>query len=411
MTGETGPVRIRPVVGWPARAQQGHTYLITVDIRLEAGESWPYPAEEYEVGCHFSVGPSCAVTMLGQPGVVLHRFGATYGPAEFLLTAHEDTDEVGLALTLVNQWGIPIRRIPLPMRVAAPEEGDDAEPARTVERPVPGGARTPSSEPAASAVPGVPMGRAIDGGDADLRDPDLLLADPADDPEPAEAQPPPPPVVDRELRVLRVIVVSPGDVQRERAGLATVIDELNREIAAARGYRLALWRWETDARPGVHVAGPQGVIDEQMQMNEADIVIGIFWRRFGTPTQAAGSGTEHELRLAWNSWLERERPEVMLYFCQRPFTPASRDEAQQRARVLEFQQQLPESQLWWSYMDPADFERVVREHLTRRLLDFDARGDAAPVPPPLRRLRFNLPLVPAGFTGREAEPRRHQRRP
>ena len=149
MTDETAPIRLLPVVGWPVRAQQGHTYLLTVDVRLEDREWWPYPAEEYEIGCHFSVGPSCTVTVLGQSGVVLHRFGATYGPAEFLLAAHHDTDDVGLALTLVNQWGIPIRRMPLPMRVASPEEDDDGERAPTVERQLLGGAGPSSSEPAA----------------------------------------------------------------------------------------------------------------------------------------------------------------------------------------------------------------------------------------------------------------------
>jgi hypothetical protein len=29
---------------------------------------------------------------------------------------------------------------------------------------------------------------------------------------------------------------------------------------------------------------PQGLIDERMQIGDADIAIGIFWKRFGTPT-------------------------------------------------------------------------------------------------------------------------------
>jgi hypothetical protein len=44
--------------------------------------------------------------------------------------------------------------------------------------------------------------------------------------------------------------------------------------------------------------GPQGLIDERMKIDEADVVIGIFWKRFGTPTSNAASGTEHELRRA-----------------------------------------------------------------------------------------------------------------
>ena len=36
-----------------------------------------------------------------------------------------------------------------------------------------------------------------------------------------------------------------------------------------------------------------GLIDELMAIQDADVVVGVFWKRFGTPTAAADSGTEH----------------------------------------------------------------------------------------------------------------------
>ena len=99
-----------------------------------------------------------------------------------------------------------------------------------------------------------------------------------------------------------MIVVSPGDVAAERDAVELVIDDLNRRVAPANGCQLSLWRWETDARPGLHLEGPQGLIDERMQIADADIVVGIFWKRFGTPTGDAQSGTEHELRKASDAW-------------------------------------------------------------------------------------------------------------
>ena len=116
----------------------------------------------------------------------------------------------------------------------------------------------------------------------------------------------------RQLEVVRVVLVSPGDVAHERDAVAAIVDEVNRHVAPAHGCRLSLWRWETDARPGLHLDGPQGLIDERMEIQEADIVIGIFWKRFGTPTADARSGTEHELRRAWRAWCEQGRPDVML---------------------------------------------------------------------------------------------------
>lgn len=109
-------------------------------------------------------------------------------------------------------------------------------------------------------------------------------------------------VTDGAAEIVRVVVVSPGDAAAERKAVVSVVDELNRRVAPAQGCWLSVWRWETDARPGLHLEGPQGLIDERMAIGDADVVIGIFWKRFGTPTGDADSGTEHELRRAWAAW-------------------------------------------------------------------------------------------------------------
>jgi tetratricopeptide (TPR) repeat protein len=208
-------------------------------------------------------------------------------------------------------------------------------------------------------------------------------------------------VTDRDRRHIRVVAVSPNDVQGERDALERVIDELEEGIAGELGRRLSLWRWETDARPGLHLLGPQGLIDEQMRIEDADLVLGVFWKRFGTPTHDADSGTEHELRRAWESWRASQRPDVMVYFCERAYTPASPAEARQWAEVLEFQQQLPEEQMWWRYAEVADFERLARKHVTAYL-----RSLPSIVPQPRvaqLRLRFNVPRALADFVGREDE--------
>lgn len=59
------------------------------------------------------------------------------------------------------------------------------------------------------------------------------------------------------VTLVRIVVASPSDVQTERDLLPEVLEELNRGIAAERGIRLELTRWETDASPGFHPDGPQ----------------------------------------------------------------------------------------------------------------------------------------------------------
>ena len=108
--------------------------------------------------------------------------------------------------------------------------------------------------------------------------------------------------------ILRIVVASPSDVQAERDALRTVLEELNQGIAGEHGLRLELARWETDAYPGFHPEGPQGLIDAILRIEDCDILIGIFWKRFGTPVQDANSGTEHEFRRAYEAWQQHAPP-------------------------------------------------------------------------------------------------------
>jgi hypothetical protein len=110
-------------------------------------------------------------------------------------------------------------------------------------------------------------------------------------------------------QLLRLVVASPSDVQVERNILPTVIEEINNSVAKDRGVRLDLARWETDAYPGFHPEGPQGLIDAILRIEDCDILIGIFWKLFGTPVKDARSGTEHEFCLAYESWQQQRRPQ------------------------------------------------------------------------------------------------------
>jgi hypothetical protein len=67
-------------------------------------------------------------------------------------------------------------------------------------------------------------------------------------------------------RILRVVVASPNDVQAERKRLVDMIDELNLSDARDNDVHLELWRWETDAYPGFHPLGPQGLIDSLLRI-------------------------------------------------------------------------------------------------------------------------------------------------
>lgn len=164
---------------------------------------------------------------------------------------------------------------------------------------------------------------------------------------------------------VRVFIASPGDVQKERDMLPNVIEELNNTIGRNLGFVIELVRWETHCHP--EMGRPQGVINEQV--GEYDIFIGVMWKRFGTPTGEADSGTEEEFNLAYEEWERNKDPHIAFYFSQAKYKLNSVEETEQAAKVLKFKQDLKSKGLTWDYPNAAAFPSVVRPHLTTILFE------------------------------------------
>ncbi len=213
------------------------------------------------------------------------------------------------------------------------------------------------------------------------------------------------------LEPLRVFVASPGDVVAEREHVKAVADELNRGTAAQAGFVLEVVRWETHARPDM--GRPEQLILDQI--GPYDLFVGIMWRRFGTPTGVAGSGTEEEFHHALRAWQQSRQPRLLCYFSRAPTEPPETvDEATQLLKVTQFRSQVETQGLAWRYRSDAEFKDCLREHLQHILWEFADRR------PPLDRNRLappdvylppspevavprQLPPAVAGFAGRAGE--------
>lgn len=171
------------------------------------------------------------------------------------------------------------------------------------------------------------------------------------------------------VRLLRVFVASPSDVGEERRAIEPVVREVNQTIGRHMGVVLDLVKWETDLYPGVASGGPQAVIDNQVSAEDCDIVIGIFWRRFGTPTTLAQSGSSYEIQRACDSALRRGRPHVMVYFSDQPASPRTIEEIDQWRKVVEFREKVDKLGLSMPYRSVQEFADQVRKHLSGFLHD------------------------------------------
>ncbi|MEO1077656.1 MAG: hypothetical protein AAFX41_17080, partial [Bacteroidota bacterium] len=140
-----------------------------------------------------------------------------------------------------------------------------------------------------------------------------------------------------------------------------MVAEINRTVGRAEGFRLAVVKWETRARPAMGRA--QGVITQQL--GPTDLFVGIMWKRFGTPTGKAGSGTEEEFDEAYAQWKRKRRykPEILFYFRESKFFPKTAKETAQFAAVQAFREKVQQKALVWTYPSAVRFADTVRPHL------------------------------------------------
>jgi hypothetical protein len=166
----------------------------------------------------------------------------------------------------------------------------------------------------------------------------------------------------------KVFVASPGDVSTEREIIPKVIAEINliiSAIAPEKGVLLDLIRWETHVHPGLGIDA-QDVVNQQLP--DYDIFIGIMWKRFGTPTSRAGSGTEEEYLRAFEKWKKDNKFPVLFYFSQKNITiPNTSAELEQLHKLVKFKEDLLNRGLIWEYNNPDEFGDILRPHLVMTL--------------------------------------------
>jgi len=114
--------------------------------------------------------------------------------------------------------------------------------------------------------------------------------------------------------------------------------------------------WGTHAHPETG-RGPQALINRQFA-DRADIVIAVFWRRLGSPTGKAASGTVEEIERA-----RRRGKKVMVYFSKREAPGKMAPAPRERSRMARFKRDLGRNALFGEYADLRELEAVVRKDL------------------------------------------------
>ena len=157
------------------------------------------------------------------------------------------------------------------------------------------------------------------------------------------------------VRLFRVFFSAPSDVIAEHEIVEGVLREWNVQHGQALGIRVELVHWRTHAYPATGKR-PQSLINKQA-FDRSDIVVGVFWTKFGTPTGRFGSGTEEELRRG----IAQDK-EVAVYFSRIP-PPKHKGQPLQFTKIEAFKRKIGKKALYWEFSSLIGFERDFRNHL------------------------------------------------
>jgi hypothetical protein len=168
-------------------------------------------------------------------------------------------------------------------------------------------------------------------------------------------------------RTVRIVLVSPGDVGEERQLFREVIQSAS-SVVCQLGVMLDLRVWE-DASMGYRPEDPQARIDEHLEIEKSDLVIGIFWKSPGSIGTDGQSRTEREVRRALaQKRKDGHRPEVMICFSNCAVPPTVED-AEGRLWVLRLRDSLrADGCLTKDYPEPSKFFGLALSQIVRHVI-------------------------------------------
>lgn len=124
--------------------------------------------------------------------------------------------------------------------------------------------------------------------------------------------------MEQKITIYKLLLSCPGDASDVCYPIVeSAIEDFNKEVKDHL-VMIELIHWKTHSYPQSGCEA-QDLLNKQI-VDKADMAIGIFWTRFGTPTNKYGSGTEEEI-----DRLRKSKKQIFLYFLDKPVRPSETD--------------------------------------------------------------------------------------
>lgn len=160
----------------------------------------------------------------------------------------------------------------------------------------------------------------------------------------------------KNVTVYKVLISCPSDVKPYVPGIEQAIYRFNRTNGVPNDVMLLPVYYE-DAGYAAVGDHPQDLLNKQI-VDDADMVISVFWTRFGSPTKHNDSGTEEEIE-----YMRKQDKQVFLYYLEKVFFPANMEAMEQYAKLLEFKSRMESTSLAWKVKNEEELYSRIHDQL------------------------------------------------
>lgn len=159
----------------------------------------------------------------------------------------------------------------------------------------------------------------------------------------------------KQIQLYRLFFAAPSEISEERSIVADLVTEWNVQHGQPKNVHIEVASWRTHSFPA-YGDRPQAIINKQV-FDSSDIVVGVFWTHFGTPTGEAESGTEEEIRRGIS-----QGKKVLVYFSDRAISPSQMN-VNEYQKIQTFKTEYANRGVYSTYGSIDQFKDDVRKHL------------------------------------------------
>jgi len=155
--------------------------------------------------------------------------------------------------------------------------------------------------------------------------------------------------------IYTILISCPSDVSPIVPDIEKAIYRFNRIYGKKEKIFVLPCYYEHSAYPvmGMH---PQSILNGQL-LDSADMIVSVFWTRFGSPTTHFDSGTEEEI-----AYMRDRNKQVFLYFLNKPVSPKQFD-LQQYSNLMAYQKKVQHETFYCEASDETNLCEQFYDHL------------------------------------------------